>query len=258
MQKQGERADPGRFLHRPQIAGEIAFDGVHFCYPGRTEDALSGVSFRIRPGEKVVIIGRVGSGKTTLERLILGLYTPTQGAITVDGVDIRQLDPAELRRNIGYVEQDPMLFYGTLRDNIVIAAPFAGDAAILAAAEVGGLTSYANEHPQGFDMLIGERGESLSGGQRQGVAIARAALLEPPVLLLDEPTGSMDFASEAQFKERLRSYAAHRTMVLITHRNSLLELADRIIVLDAGRIVADGSRDKVLADLRAGRVGKAS
>jgi ATP-binding cassette subfamily C protein LapB len=258
MQKQGERADDARFLHRPHFAGEIGFDDVHFSYPGRTEAALRGVTFRIKPGEKVVIIGRVGSGKTTLQRLMMDLYAPSKGTITIDGVDVRQLDPAELRRNIGYVEQDPMLIYGTLRDNIAIASPFADDAAILAAAEIGGLTAYANQHPQGFDMQIGERGESLSGGQRQGVAIARAALLEPPILLLDEPTGSMDFASEALFKERLRGFAAHRTTVVVTHRNSLLDLADRIIVLDAGRIVADGPRDKVLADLKAGKVGKAS
>jgi ATP-binding cassette subfamily C protein LapB len=257
MERRGERSDASQFLHRPAITGEIVFDKVHFSYPGRTEQALRGVSFRIASGEKVVVIGRVGSGKTTLQRLILGLYAPTQGTITLDGVDLRQIDPSQLRMNIGYVEQDAMLFYGTLRENIALSAPLADDAAIIAAAQVGGLTDFVNRHPQGFDMVIGERGESLSGGQRQGVAIARAALVEPPILLLDEPTGSMDFASEADFKERLRIFAQHRTTFIVTHRNSLLELADRIIVVDEGRIVADGPRDKVLADLQAGRVGKA-
>lgn len=258
MKKPGERSDETNFVHRPDMAGEILFDNVSFSYPGRTQEALRGVSFRIKPGENVVVIGRVGSGKTTIQRLILGLYTPTQGAITMDGIDLRQLDPADLRRNVGYVEQDAMLFYGTLRDNIAIAAPYADDGAILAAAEVGGLIEFANRHPQGFDMIIGERGESLSGGQRQGVAIARAALLEPPILLLDEPTGAMDFSSEAQFKERLRSYAKHKTMIVVTHRNTLLDLADRIIVIDEGRIVADGPYEQVIEALKAGRIGKAS
>ncbi|MRD48412.1 type I secretion system permease/ATPase [Caenimonas koreensis DSM 17982] len=258
MSKESERPATATYLHRPDLKGDITFDDVHFSYPGRKESALRGVSFRINAGEKVVVIGRVGSGKTTLQRLALGLYVPTKGTVSIDGVDIRQLDPVELRRNIGYVEQDAMLFYGTLRENISISAPLADDGAILAAAAVGGLSEMIDKHPQGFDMVIGERGESLSGGQRQGIAIARAALLDAPMLLLDEPTGSMDFSTEAQFKERLRVFAQHRTVLIVTHRNSLLELADRIIVLDEGIVVADGPREKVLDDLRAGRVGKAS
>jgi ATP-binding cassette, subfamily C, bacterial LapB len=258
MAKETERPADTHYLHRPEIAGSIAFENVHFSYPGRSQEALRGVSFRIKAGEKVVVIGRVGSGKTTLQRLILGLYAPSQGLITVDGIDIRQIDPADLRRNVGYVDQDATLFYGTLRDNIAIAAPFADDQAVLSAADVGGLTSFANRHPQGFDMLIGERGESLSGGQRQGVAIARAALLDPPIVLLDEPTGSMDYSSEAQFKERLRSFGQRKTVLIVTHRTTLLELADRILVIDEGQIVADGPRDSVMADLRAGRIGKAT
>jgi ATP-binding cassette subfamily C protein LapB len=258
MRKPGERSDEINFLHRASLTGAIVFDDVHFCYPGRTQEALRGISFSIKPGEKVAVIGRVGSGKTTLQRLILGLYTPSHGAIAIDGIDLRQLDPADLRRNVGYVEQDAMLFYGTLRDNIAIAAPYADDAAILAAAEIGGLTEFANRHPQGFDMIIGERGESLSGGQRQGVAIARAVLLDPPVLLLDEPTGAMDFSSEMKFKERLRHYSQHKTIFVVTHRNTLLDLADRIIVIDEGRIVADGPQAQVIAALKSGRIGKAS
>ena len=258
MKKPGERSNEINFLHRSSLAGAIAFDNVHFSYPGRTQEALRGVSFSIKPGEKVAVIGRVGSGKTTLQRLVLGLYTPTQGAISMDGIDLRQLDPADLRRNVGYVEQDAMLFYGTLRDNIAIAAPYADDAAILVATEIGGLTEFVNRHPQGFDMIIGERGESLSGGQRQGVAIARAVLLDPPVLLLDEPTGAMDFSSEMKFKERLRSYAQRKTMIVVTHRNTLLDLVDRIIVIDEGRIVADGPYAQVIEALKTGRIGKAS
>ena len=176
----------------------------------------------------------------------------------MDGVDLRQLDPADLRRNVGYVSQDSMLFYGTLRENIAIGAPYADDRALIEAAEMGGLTEFVNRHAEGFDMLIGERGESLSGGQRQGVAIARATLLDPPILLLDEPTSSMDFSSEAQFKERLRRFAEQKTVVVVTHRTSLIDLANRIIVVDAGRIVADGPRDQVVDALQSGRVGRAS
>jgi ATP-binding cassette subfamily C protein LapB len=173
-------------------------------------------------------------------------------------VDIRQLDPADLRRNIGYVAQDVTLFYGTLRDNISIGAPYADDATIVAAAEAGGLTEFVNRHPAGFDMMIGERGESLSGGQRQGVAIARAFLMDPPILLLDEPTSAMDFSSEQQFKERLKVAAGHKTVIIVTHRNSLLDLATRVIVVDDGKIVADGPRDQVIQALQSGRIGRAS
>ncbi|OGB20742.1 MAG: ABC transporter [Burkholderiales bacterium RIFCSPLOWO2_02_FULL_57_36] len=253
-----ERSDEIAFIHRPEIHGEIEFRGVDFSYPGRQEQALHGVSFRIRPGERVVVIGRIGSGKTTLQKLILGLHAPTKGAVLLDGVDLRQLDPADVRRNIGYVEQDSTLFYGSLRDNIAIRAPYADDRAVVAAAELAGLSEFVNRHPEGFDMVIRERGESLSGGQRQGIAIARAVLLDPPILLLDEPTSAMDFTSESQLKERIRLYSQQKTMMIVTHRSSLMDLADRIIVMDDGRIVADGPRDKVIAALQSGQVARAA
>ena len=258
MATPSERSDESAFIHRPEIRGDIEFNNVHFSYPDRPEEALRGVSFRIKPGERVVIIGRIGSGKSTLQKLILGLYAPTKGAVARDGVDLRQLDPADLRRSVGYVEQDSMLFYGSLRENITIRAPYADDRAVVAAAELAGLTEYINRHPEGFDMLVRERGESLSGGQRQSVAIARAVLLDPPVLLLDEPTSAMDHPSEAQFKERIRSYANHKTMIIVTHRSSLMELADRIIVMDDGKVVADGPKDKVMHALQTGQVGRAA
>jgi ATP-binding cassette subfamily C protein LapB len=202
--------------------------------------------------------GRVGSGKTTLHKLMLGLYQPTEGAIFLDGVDLRQLDPADLRRNVGYVEQDTLLFYGSLRENIALRAPYADDLAVVAAAEIGGLSEFVNRHPEGYDMVIGERGASLSGGQRQGVAIARAVLLDPPVLLLDEPTSSMDFTSESQFKESLRRFMQHKTLVIVTHRLSLIDLAERMIVIDDGKVVTDGPRQQVVESLQAGRVGRAT
>ncbi|WP_051282283.1 type I secretion system permease/ATPase [Azovibrio restrictus] len=257
MQRPVERPPEASFVHRPELKGDIEFRDVEFAYPEQQVAALKGVSFRIKAGEKVVVIGRVGSGKTTLQKLLLGLYQPTGGAVSIDGVDLRQLDPADLRRNVGYVSQDVVLFYGTLRDNIAIGAPYADDSAIVAAAEVAGLSEFVNRHPQGFDMLIGERGESLSGGQRQGVAIARALLMDPPILLLDEPSSAMDHSTEQAFKQRLRSHGAHKTVIVVTHRNSLLEIADRIIVIDDGRVVADGPRDQVIQALQSGRVGRA-
>lgn len=253
-----ERPDAAAFIHRPELQGEIEFRDVSFSYPGQTEPALQDVSLRIAPGEHVVILGRTGSGKTTLQKLMLGLYQPTAGAIRIDGIDLRQLDPADLRRNVGYVGQDATLFYGTLRENIAIGAPYADDSAVVFAADVAGLTQFVNRHPKGFDMPIGERGESLSGGQRQEVAIARAVLMEPPVLIFDEPTSAMDFSTEYGFKERLRQFAAHKTLIIVTHRNSLIDLASRIIVVDGGRIVADGPREQVLAALQSGRVMRVS
>lgn len=253
-----ERPAEANFVHRPELRGDIEFRDVRFNYPNSQVAALKGLTCKISAGEKVVVIGRVGSGKTTLQKLLLGLYLPTEGAVSIDGVDLRQLDPADLRRNIGYVAQDLTLFYGTLRENIAIGAPYADDAAIVAAAEAGGLSEFVNRHPDGFDMMIGERGDSLSGGQRQGVAIARAFLMDPPILLLDEPTSAMDFSSEQQFKERLRKMAAHKTVLIVTHRNSLLDLATRVIVVDDGKIVADGPRDQVIQALQSGRVGRAA
>lgn len=258
MARDVERPEDTHFISRGRLQGAIDFREVSFSYPGQSTPSLRNLSFSIKPGEKVAILGRIGSGKTTLEKLILGLYRPTEGAVLVDGIDLRQLDPAELRSQIGYVQQDVMLFYGSLRDNITMGAPLAEDPAIVKAAEIGGILSLVNQHPQGFDMLVGERGESLSGGQRQGVAIARAVINDPPILLLDEPTSSMDYSSEDDIKRRLAEYAKGKTVLLISHRTSLLDLADRIIVMDGGRIMADGPKEQVITALRQGRIGKAA
>ncbi|GAA5157179.1 type I secretion system permease/ATPase [Viridibacterium curvum] len=258
MQLPVERPEGAPFVHRAHFNGDIEFKDVGFAYPGREQKALRKISFKIKAGEKVGVIGRVGSGKTTLEKLILGLYPPTDGSVLIDGIDTRQIDPAELRRAIGFVAQDSTLFYGTLRENIAMGAPFADDNAIITAAELAGLSEFVNAHPQGFDMLIGERGESLSGGQKQAVAIARALLSDPSILLLDEPSASMDHQSEEQLKQRLRAYATRKTVLLITHRTSLLDLVDRIIVIDNGAIVADGPKAQVVEALQHGRIGRAA
>lgn len=257
MQREVERPDGAGFISRGVLRGAIEFRDVSFTYPGQQGPALRKLSFSIEPGERVAILGRIGSGKTTLEKLILGLYQPSEGAVLIDGIDQRQLDPAELRRQIGYVQQDVMLFYGTLRENIAMGAPLADDAGIIKAAEVAGILDLVNGHPQGFDMLVGERGESLSGGQRQGVAIARAVINDPAILLLDEPTSAMDHSSEEGIKKRLNTFSHGKTLILVSHRVSLLDMVDRIIVMDAGRIVADGPKDQVVSALRQGRIGKA-
>lgn len=252
-----ERPQGKSFVHRPKFQGAVEFKDVTFNYPGQTIPALRNVSFRITPGDRVGIIGRIGSGKTTIEKLILGLYHPTSGAILVDGVDLQQIDPAELRRNIGYVPQDIVLFYGSVKDNIVMGAPYVDDSAMLRAAEIAGVSEFVNRHPSGFDMPVGERGEGLSGGQRQTIAIARAQLLDPPILLMDEPSNSIDNRSEEIFKSRLEGHLGGKTLILVTHRSSLLTLVNRLIVIDGGRVIADGPKEQVLAALAEGRLNVA-
>lgn len=252
-----ERPENFSFVSRPALSGDIVFKDVTFRYPGQENAALRNVNLRIRAGEKVAILGRVGSGKSTLNRLVLGLYQPEQGAVQIDGVDLRQLDPAELRRSIGHVSQDVTLFYGSLRENLRMGAPLADDAAMVRAAQVAGIEEFINSHPRGFDLVVGERGETLSGGQRQGVGLARAVIGDPPILLLDEPTGAMDHSTEETVRQRLAAFMRNKTVLIVTHRNALLDLVDRLIVIDAGRVVADGPKDRVIAALRSGQIEKA-
>jgi len=253
-----EREGGQNFLHRREMLGEIELRNVSFAYPGRDDAVLEGVSLRIAPGERVAFIGRVGSGKTTLQKLMLGLYQPTEGAVLIDGIDLRQLDPADVRRNMAYVSQDVTLFYGTLRDNITLGLPYADDQAVLAAADTACLSEFVNRHPRGFDLQVGERGDLLSGGQRQAVGIARAVLHNAPVLLLDEPTSAMDFSTEAQITRKVTDFAAGKTVVLVTHRTSMLALVQRVIVIDGGKVVADGPRDRILEALQSGRIARAA
>ena len=252
-----ERPESARFLSRERFNGDIEFKKVSFAYPGSEVPSLVDVSFKIKQGEKVAILGRVGSGKTTLQKLAMGLFQPTDGAVLVDGIDLRQLDPAEFRKQVGYMPQDITLFHGTLRENIVLSHPFVNDAEILKAAEIANLTEFINRHPQGFDMMISERGDSLSGGQRRCVALSRAILNDPGLMLMDEPTGSMDHSTEMAVKQQLAQFIEGRTWIVVTHRNSLLEMVDRILVIDNGRIVADGPRASVVAALQQGKIGKA-
>lgn len=246
------------YIHRATLRGEIEFRNVSFKYPGRDDSAIEHLSLKVKPGERVALIGRVGSGKSTLLRLMMGLYRPSEGAVLLDGIDLNQLDPADLRKNVGCVSQDVLLFYGSLRDNITFGLPFADDSSVLAATEVAGLSEFVNRHPHGFDMNVGERGERLSGGQRQAVGLARAVLHNTPVLLLDEPTSAMDFSTEAQITRRLGEFSAGKTVVLVTHRTSLLALVDRVVVVDGGKVVADGPRDRIMEALQSGRIARAA
>jgi ATP-binding cassette, subfamily C, bacterial LapB len=256
-------ADEGAapFIERRELKGEVELRGVRFAYPNREDMALDGVSLRIQPGEKVAFIGRVGSGKSTIQRLVMGLYRPLDkdgGAVLLDGIDARQLDPADVRRNIAHVAQDVLLFHGSLRENIAFGLPHADDAAIVAAADIAGLTEFVQRHPKGFDLPVGERGELLSGGQRQAVGIARAVLHNAPILLLDEPTSAMDFSTEAQITQKITAFAKHKTVLLVTHRTSLLSMVDRVVVVDNGKVVADGPRDRIMEALQSGRIAKAA
>lgn len=258
MEKPVERPVASQWISRPQFQGAIEFKNVNFRYAEEDRDVLRSISFSIQPGEHVAILGRNGSGKTTLEKLIAGLYQPDSGTVLIDGIDIRQIDPAELRRNMGCVAQEVDLFFGSLRDNIAMGMPQASDEQILEAVRLSGLTDFVNQHPLGLAMPVGEHGKLLSGGQRQSVTLARALLIDPPILLMDEPTGSMDHTSEEECKKRIAEFAVGKTLVVITHRTSLLELVNRIIVMDAGKIVADGPKDQVVEALRQGRIGRAS
>ena len=242
MHADSERPEGRHWLSRPKLDGKIVFDEVSFAYPDAQLDTLRGVSFSIEPGERVAILGRIGSGKSTIARLILGLYQPKSGKVLIDGTDIRQIDPGDLRRNIGAVLQDLWLFSGTVRDNIAIGAVRPRDADVLAAARTAGVDDFIAKHPMGYDLPLAERGEGLSGGQRQAISLARALVGRPPILLMDEPTSSMDVQNESQVLQRLKDETAGRTLVIITHRTSLLDLVDRVIVIEDGRVALDGDK----------------
>nr|WP_178123907.1 type I secretion system permease/ATPase [Pseudomonas sp. WS 5079] len=257
MELPQERNFEERPLSRRTLQGAIECRGLNFTYPNQQNMALKNINLLIKPGEKIGIIGRSGSGKSSLAKLIVGLYQPDSGALLVDGVDIRQIDVSELRHNVGYVPQDIQLLAGTLRDNLVSGARYVEDEVVLQAAELAGVHEFARLHPQGYELQVGERGQNLSGGQRQNVALARALLLNPPILLLDEPTSAMDNTGEERLKQRLQAVVANKTVVLVTHRASLLSLVDRLLVIDRGQILADGPKAVVMEALKKGQISVA-
>ncbi|MNE36717.1 Toxin RTX-I translocation ATP-binding protein [compost metagenome] len=253
-----ERDSQQRPLEHTRLKGALELRQVSFSYAEQSTPALQGVNLRIAPGEKIGIIGRSGSGKSTLARLLMDFYSPSEGQILFDGLDQRQIDVADLRHQIGYVAHDLPLLAGTLRSNMTLGARYISDERLLEVAELSGVSELARQHPQGFERPVGERGQLLSGGQRQAVLLARALLLNPPLLLLDEPTSSMDNSSEEVLRSRLRDWSRNKTLLLITHRTAMLSLVDRLIVLDGGKIVADGPKEAVIEALRKGRVGPVS
>ena len=248
----GRRAGDAAPLRRPVLDGRIAFRRVSFRYPGATTLALEDVSFDIAPGERVAIIGKVGSGKSTIARLILGLYTPESGAVMLGDADVRQLHPGDLRANVGSVLQDVVLLSGTIRENIALGDASVDDSAVLRAARLSGAHDFIGALPGGYDVMLADRGEGLSGGQRQSIAVARALARPRPLLVFDEPTSAMDAQSEHALVARLDAELAGRTLVLVTHRQSMLRLATRVIVIDRGRIALQGPRDDILQSLAAG------
>jgi ATP-binding cassette, subfamily C, bacterial LapB len=238
------------FVNRPIRNGSVEFKDVTFVYPGTEAKVLKGLSLRITPGERVGIIGRIGSGKTTIGRLLGRLYLPSTGELLIDGIDVRQYHPAEIRSAVGIAGQTGDLFSGTIKENLLMARPDASDEEIIAAARLSGVDEFVSSHPRGYDMNVGERGSSLSGGQKQAVAIARLLIAHPKIVFLDEPSSSMDLASERQLIRHLsEAFDRHTTIIISTHRFSMLELVDRLIVIDQGRVVADGPKAQVLQAL---------
>ncbi|MBL8278174.1 MAG: type I secretion system permease/ATPase [Pelomonas sp.] len=256
-----ERDSARNYVPLANVTGKVGLHDVGFAYPAAatshsqtTAEAASprvlrGVTMRLEAGERVAILGRIGSGKSTILRLLGGLYLPTEGMVEVDGIDLRQVDPAEYRARVGFVSQEPRLFLGTLRDNVLMGRGHLDAGRLVEVAKLTGLDRVVAGHPMGWDLPVGEMGQLLSGGQRQLVALARALVTKPQILLMDEPTSSMDAQSEMAFLRQLRDAAGSATLVVVTHRPAVLELVQRIVVVDGGRVVMDGPRDQVLAAL---------
>ncbi|WP_345994062.1 type I secretion system permease/ATPase [Sulfurimonas sp. HSL-1716] len=247
-----ERPAGKKFVEKPDFKGTIEFKEVTFKYPGSDVEVLKNVSFQINPGEKVAFIGRIGSGKSTILKLILGLYEPDSGQVLIDGIDIKQIDPADLRKNIGYVSQDIMLFRGTLKENITYRATHANDAAMIRAARISTTAEFVKKHPKGYEMPVGERGAGLSGGQRQSIGVARAFLLDSPIMLLDEPTNAMDQITEAKLLNNLQETLQEKTSMFVTQKMALLKIVDRVIVLNDGKIIVDAPKEEALKQLQGG------
>jgi len=259
MQTPTEREQEKVYVQLPQGSpSEIVCKEMSFSYKKDLPPVIESLDLELHHGERVAILGKMGSGKSTLLRLLIGLYQPTRGTIKVSGVDIGQIETGELRSRIALVSQEPRLMFGTLRDNLLMGAPWASDDELMRVAKMTGVSEIVARHPMGFGMPVGERGETLSGGQKQAIALARALLAEPDVLLLDEPTSGMDMGSERMVLQALVPAMAGRTVVIVTHRPAILKYVDRIIVMDEGMKVADGARDTIVSLLNEGKIPSAS
>ncbi|XXK34590.1 type I secretion system permease/ATPase [Rhodobacteraceae bacterium nBUS_22] len=247
MQDDGSLEETSAKLSRPELVGTIELRNLTYTFSGANSPTLNDLSLKIPQGQKVAIVGRMGSGKSTLARLMSGIVSPTSGAVLVDGIDTRQIDPSDLRRNVSFMLQETWLFSGTVKENIQMGYYEHSDEHILNVCKTAGVDSFISKHPSGYDLELRERGEGLSGGQRQSINLARALLHDPKVIILDEPTSSMDQATEASVMSELKTWADGKTMIMITHRNSLLQLADRVLVLDSGQILTDTTPEKLRA-----------
>ncbi len=254
MQLPAERSEDDLNAEASEIQGSISFQNVSFCYPGQETNVLESVTFQIQAGEKVGLIGRIGSGKSTLARLVMGLYEPVEGVVTIDGSDLQKVDPADLRANIGYLTQDVRIFGGSVRDNIALGFDWVDDESIHRVARIAGVDEFTAKHPLGYGMPVGERGQLISMGQKQAIGIARTLLRDPSVLLFDEPTASLDNTSEGRVRARLANTMKNKTLIMITNRASMLSLVDRLIVVDGGKIIADGAKQEVLDGLQGGHI----
>ena len=232
-------------ISRPKFNGEIEFKNVSYKFEGASNPIINNLSFKIPAGQKVALIGKMGSGKSTFSRLVAGIYEPTEGAILIDGVDIRQIDPADTRKNIGVMLQDSWLFSGSIRENIQMGFHEYNDEHLLRICKIAGVDEFVGSHPKGYDLEIRERGVGLSGGQQQTINLARSLLHDPKILLLDEPTSSMDQGSELSIVGALQKTCQDKTMIIITHRNPILKMVDRVFVLENGNIVADQTPEQL-------------
>ena len=233
------------YVSRSKLTGSIEFKNVSFSFPGAVEPTIKDLSIKITPGQKVAVVGKMGSGKSTLIKLISGLYEPTEGAVLIDGIDVRQLDKTDLQHNVGVMLQDSWLFSGTVKENIQLGLLEYDDDHILSVAKISGVDDFVASNPKGYDFEIKERGVGLSGGQKQSINLARALLHDPKLLLLDEPTSSMDQGTEKKIVNNLHEYGKEKTMVIITHRNPILTMVDRVLVVENGKVVADNTPDQL-------------
>jgi len=240
------------YISRPNLKGDIELKDVNFSYKDQNHQTLKNINLKIKQGEKVAILGKIGSGKSTLLKMIMNLYVPSSGSVLIDDLDTRQIDPTDLRQAIGTVPQEPFLFMGSIKDNLTIGEQFVSDEELLRVSKVAGLDEFLGKHEAGYDLLVGERGEGLSGGERQSVTLARALISDPNIIMLDEPTNSMDRQTEKQFIDKMVSIVENKTLIVVTHKTSLLKLVDRVIIVENGQIVVDGPKEEVFTTSKAG------
>ena len=255
MENDLEIDDTKTYIQKPDLDGEFEFKSVSFAYPEAEVLSLSDVSFKIKANQKIAILGRIGSGKSTIGKLLMRFYLPTEGSVYVDGIDINQMNPYELRKNIGYVPQHVQLFFGSVKDNIKMGVEHVNDERVQMVARLAGVTDFTDKHPQGLDMQVGEGGQALSGGQRQLVALARALILFPKILIMDEPSSAMDLTTEKLLRDRLREIMKDKTVIIATHKASLLDLVDTLMVVESGQMVAYGPKAEVTAQLNGSKGG---